>query len=69
LVFREVDDEYHVYYGGDRVVAENRGAAAQLIFGTLDGVEEEMLKLGGQAGDILRACLPIPGLWYGVNYV
>ncbi len=69
LVFREVGDEYHIYYGGDRVVAENRGAAAQLIFGTWDGVEEEMLKLGGQAGDILRACLPIPGLWYGVNYV
>ncbi|MBT5831913.1 MAG: GNAT family N-acetyltransferase [Candidatus Latescibacteria bacterium] len=69
LVFREVDDEYHVYYGGDRVVAESRGAAAQLIFGTWDGVEEEMLELGGQAGDVLRACLPIPGLWYGVNYV
>lgn len=69
LVFREVDDEYHVYYGGDRVVAESRGAAAQLIFGTWDGSEEEMLKLGGQAGDVLRACLPIPGLWYGVNYV
>jgi predicted N-acetyltransferase YhbS len=69
LVFRQVDDECHVYYGGDRVVAQSRGSAAQLIFGTWDGVEEEMLKLGGKAGDVLRACLPIPGLWYGVNYV
>ena len=69
LVFREVDDEYHVYYGGDRVIAESRGAVAELIFGTWDGIENEMLVRGGQAGDILRACLPIPGLWYGVNYV
>lgn len=69
LVFREVDDEYHIYYGGDRVVAESRGAVAELIFGTWEGAEEDMLNLGGQAGDILRACLPIPGLWYGVNYV
>ena len=27
LVFKEVGDEYHVYYGGDRVVAESRGVA------------------------------------------
>ncbi len=69
LVFREVGDEYHIYYGGDRVVAESRGAAAQLIFGTRDGAEDEMLNAGGRAGAILRKCLPIPGVWYGVNYV
>lgn len=69
LVFREVDDEYHMYYGGDRVVAESRGDVAELIFGTWEGREDELLKLGGQAGEILRACLPLPGLWYGVNYV
>ncbi len=69
LVFKEVDDEYHIYYGGDRVVADSRGAVAQLIFGTLHGAEEEMLNAGGKAGEVLRACLPIPGLWYGVNYV
>jgi len=69
LVFREMDDEYHVYYGGDRVVAESRGAVAELIFGTWDGVENDMLDRGGQAGEVLRACLPIPRLWYGVNYV
>jgi len=69
LVFKEVDDEYHVYYGGDRVVTESRGAAAQLIFGTWDGAEDAMLDAGGQAGEVLRECLPIPGVWYGVNYV
>jgi len=69
LVFKEVGDEYHVYYGGDRVVAESRGAAAQLIFGTWAGTEDAMLNMGGRAGEVLRACLPIPGVWYGVNYV
>ncbi|MDP6041346.1 MAG: GNAT family N-acetyltransferase, partial [Candidatus Latescibacteria bacterium] len=69
LVFKEVDDEYHVYYGGDCVVAESRGAAAQLIFGTGDGAEDAMLDAGGRAGEVLRECLPIPGVFYGVNYV
>ena len=69
LVFKEVGDEYHVYYGGDRVVAESRGAVVQLIFGTWAGAEEAMLDAGGRAGEVLRVCLPIPGVWYGVNYV
>ena len=69
LVFNEVGDQYHVYYGGDRVVAESRGAAAQLIFGTWSGTEETILNEGGCAGEVLRICLPIPGVWYGVNYV
>lgn len=69
LVFREVGDEYHIYYGGDRVVAESRGAAAQLIFGTLKGTENAMLDAGGRAGEVLRVCLPIPGVWYGVNHL
>ncbi len=69
LVFREEGDEYHIYYGGDRVVAESRGAAAQLIFGTLEETENAMLDAGGRAGGVLRACLPIPGVWYGVNHL
>ena len=69
LVFKEVGDEYHVYYGGDRVVAESGGAVVQLIFGTWAGAEEAMLDAGGRAGEVLRVCLPIPGVWYGVNYV
>ena len=69
LVFREVGDEYHIYYGGDRVVAESRGAAAQLIFGTQEETENAMLDAGGHAGEVLRTCLPIPGVWYGVNHL
>ena len=69
LVFEEQSDEVVFYYGGDRIVAEDRGAAAQLIFGTPERAEEALLKAGGRAGEVLREIFPIPGLWYGVNYV
>ena len=48
LVFKEVGDQYHVYYGGDRVVAESKGEVAELIFGTWSGTEEIILDQGGQ---------------------
>ncbi len=69
LVFTEQGDEMIFSYGGDRVVAPDQGAAVQLIFGTLDGVEEALLKSGGRAGEILAQVFPIPALWYGVNYL
>ena len=70
LVFARSDDHFVFGYGGDQVVADDAGAAVQLIFGTPDGeVEEEMLRTSGKAGEILREALPIPTLWYGINYV
>ena len=55
--------------GGDEVVAEGPGEAAQLIFGTQDGAETGVLDGGGAARALLGRILPIPALWYGVNYV
>ncbi len=69
LVFQEQGDEMIFCYGGDRLVAPDQGAAVQLIFGTLDGAEEALLKSGGRAGEILAEVFPIPALWYGVNYL
>jgi len=69
LVFREEGDECHFIYGSDRVVAEDRGRAIQVIFGTLDGSEEELLESGGKAGEALKEIFPLPGLWTGVDYV
>lgn len=69
LVFLEQGDQMIFLYGGDRVVAEDQGEAAQLIFGTLEGAEEKLLARGGRAGEALREIFPIPALWYGVNYV
>jgi hypothetical protein len=69
LVFRELGDELAFHYGGDRVVAGDRGQAVQLVFGTLDGAEGPLLEAGGRAGEVLREIFPIPALWSGVNYV
>jgi hypothetical protein len=69
LVFHERGDEYNFCYGGDRVVAGDRGLATQLIFGTPNRSEEPLLASGGRAGEILREIFPIPALWYGLNYV
>lgn len=68
LVFREDGDEHHFIFGGDRLIAEDRGRAAQVIFGTLDGAEDELLSQSGKAGEVLREIFPLPGLWYGPNY-
>ena len=69
LVFYERDDALVFAYGGDQVVAPDRGAAVELIFGTSENSEEPLLQSGGQAGDLLRRIFPIPALWYGINYV
>ena len=69
LVFQQRGDEFLFCYGGDRVVASDRGTATQLIFGTPNRSEEPLLASGGRAGEILREIFPIPALWYGLNYV
>lgn len=69
LVFRQQGDQLIFGFGGDWVVAPDQGAAVELIFGTTDGNEEALLAAGGRAGEVLREVLPIPGLWYGPNYV
>ena len=51
----------------DTLSLKNDGSVR--VFGTWSGTEEIILDQGGQAGEVLRRCLPIPGVWYGVNYV
>ena len=69
LIFYERGNEKIFSYGGDQVIAPDRGTAVELIFGTRERKEEKLLQSGGQAGEILREIFPIPGLWYGLNYV
>ena len=69
LVFHQRGDQMIFGYGCDRVVAPDRGTAAELIFGAADNRSEEILATGGRAAEALRAVFPIPGLWYGPNYV
>jgi predicted N-acetyltransferase YhbS len=69
LVFEEPGDQMIFRYGGDAVVADNQGQAAELIFGTHEGVENRLLEKGGKAGEVLADIFPIPALWYGLNFV
>lgn len=69
LVFLEKGEKMVFALGRDQVVAEDRGQAVCLIFGTLDGAEEPLLQAGGDAGEALREVFPLQALWYGVNYV
>ncbi len=69
LVFAQDGGRMVFAYGADQVVAQNAGEAAQVIFGTLEGAEERLLREGGRAGEVLRKIFPLPAPWYGINYV
>lgn len=69
LVFQERGDKLVFSYSGDEVIAENQGEAVEVIFGTRERKEEQILERGGRAAEILREIFPIPALYYGVNYL
>lgn len=68
LTFRRRGDQLIFGFGSDRVVAPDQGAAAELIFSTPDRREQALLG-DGPASTALRQIFPVPGLWYGPNYV
>jgi len=68
LAFRQDDQRYSFRCGGDELVAD-RDTATRLLFGTVDGQEALMLEGHGDLTEVLKAILPLPCLWYGINYV
>ncbi len=67
LQFRQ-EEERFVFAMGDEELITDRSGAAQLLFGTVD----RLPAAAGQTGDLgfaLRTFLPLPTLWYGINYV
>lgn len=68
LGFGQRDDGYVFHYGGDELVLD-RDSATRLLFGTVAGDETAVLKGHGKLADVLRTILPLPCLWYGLNYV
>ncbi len=65
------------HYAGDLAVFAldgeeielDRSEAMRLLFGTRDGPPEIAVDITSPLGDALRAALPLPTLWYGINYV
>lgn len=53
----------------DQGFSTDRNEAARMLFGTPEGLSPLLVELEGELGDALRAILPLPTLWYGINYV
>jgi len=67
------DNTFSVACGPDVVTIEGRGALAEFLFGVPEcrGAEGEKcpcVRHWGPSGPF-RAALPVPSLWYGLNYV
>lgn len=54
---------------GEEAFATDRDSATRMVFGTIAGTEPVLAGLEGALGEALRTILPLPTLWYGINYV
>ena len=69
LAFQQQGERYGFRLGDEELVTD-RDMATRLVFGTLDGAAEaEALEQAGAWTEVLKAVLPLPCLWYGLNYV
>jgi predicted N-acetyltransferase YhbS len=68
LRFAQHEEQYLFALDEEELITD-RANAARLLFGTLEGLPEPVQHRPGALGDALRALLPLPTLWYGLNYV
>lgn len=69
LRFSDDGENFCISCGSDQLVLSDRGDLAHLLFGTREPMNEDWLARKGRLTEILREILPIPALWYGINYV
>lgn len=67
LRFAQEEERYLFAVGGEEFVTD-RADAARRLFGTTEE-QPSAQNLPGALGEALRAILPLPTLWYGINYV
>ena len=68
LRFRQ-ENEWYIFDLGDELLGTDRADASRLLFGTPEGLPRAAQDLHGALADALRTILPLPTLWYGINYV
>lgn len=68
LTFWQDEDRYG-FRSGEVAFVTDRDTTTRLLFGTPDGSEVQALAGQGEIAEILQALLPLPTLWYGINYV
>lgn len=66
LSFAQQGETYVFRYGED-ALRTDRDTATRLVFGSVEGTETQSGE--GAVAQALRAILPLPCLWYGINYV
>ncbi|MCX6378564.1 MAG: GNAT family N-acetyltransferase [Armatimonadetes bacterium] len=68
LRFSQEGDTYLFGLSAEEFTTD-RDTATRMVFGTTTGMEPVIQGLGGRLGEALRTILPLPALWYGINYV
>jgi hypothetical protein len=68
LSFYQRGDEYGFRFGADELTL-GRDDATRLLFGTTEGGETQLIEGPGALSEVLAMILPLPCLWYGMNYV
>jgi GNAT superfamily N-acetyltransferase len=63
------DGERYIFGLDELELVTDRADAARLLFGTPEGFPVSLRNLDTALGEALRAVLPLPTLWYGINYV
>ena len=67
LRFEREGEQYLFGIGMENLVLD-RDTATRAVFGDLGVLPAEIGEHPGRLGEMLRAILPIPTLWYGLNY-
>jgi hypothetical protein len=68
LSFQQQGDAYRFRFGEDELTTD-RDTATRLLFGTINGEERQAITGHGRLTEALQQILPLPCLWYGLNYV
>ena len=65
----EQDGETYIFALGEETLTLDRDTATKAVFGDLEGLPNEV-QIGTRELEIeMRRILPLPTLWYGINYV
>lgn len=68
LRFWEEEEQFGFALANEKLILD-RDTTTRLLFGTLERTAEEIAPESGALGEVLQTILPLPTLWYGINYV
>ena len=68
LSFWQREEQYGFRFGDEEFVTD-RDMATRLVYGTTEETPGPAMSAQGRLAAVLRTILPLPGLWYGINYV